>query len=343
MAQAKMIAAVVTEPNKLVFEERAIPEPKQDEVVIQVKATGLCHSDCFAMTAGFPGIKLPLVPGHEVAGVIVAVGPGHRTAGWKEGDHVGVGWLGTCCNEPVCEACTAGDFITCPKIRVTGIHNDGGYATYMVARGDSCARMPEGMDFTQAAPLCCAGVTVFNALRHNVRPAGALVAVQGIGGLGHLGIQYASKMGYRVVAVSRGNAKTELAMSLGAHHYIDSEAGDVAEALQALGGAAIVLATAFNAAAMTKLINGLARNGVLIVLGADHEPIEVTPLQLITARKSVQGHPSGTARDSQDAMAFAQLHGVKVTTKIFPFPKAKEAYDAMMAGSFRVVLDMTQE
>lgn len=335
----KYTAAVVTEKGgDFELQQHEIPTPGRDEVVIKVHACGLCHSDTFSVHGVMGGF--PIAPGHEVAGEIVAVGEGHRAASWEIGNKVGVGWFGTACNEAKCEACSAGDAICCSKGTVTGIHHNGGYQQYMVARGDACAAIPDGLDYMQAAPLMCAGVTVFNALRHNARPAGSLVAVQGIGGLGHLGIQYANKMGYTVVAISRGTAKKELALQLGAHHYIDAQAGDVSAALHGLGGAAIVLATAFNADAMSQLIDGLKRNGVMVVLGADVEKIKVSPLQLIGQRKSIRGHPSGTARDGQDAMEFANKHGVKVQVKEFPFSKVQEAYKAMVDGQFRVVMNM---
>jgi D-arabinose 1-dehydrogenase-like Zn-dependent alcohol dehydrogenase len=337
---AKTMRAVeITKPGspfKLV--ERPIPEAARGQVRIAVEACGICHSDRFVKEGHFPGVVYPRVTGHEVVGRIDALGEG--VTSWKQGQRVGVGWHGGHCG--VCEACRAGDFIVCAKGLVCGFSYDGGYAEYMVAPQEALAAVPDALDSVAAAPLLCAGVTTFNSLRNSGARAGDLVAVQAIGGLGHLGIQYARKLGFRTVAISRGEDKRALALELGAHEYIDSNKGDPAAALQKLGGARVILATAPSAQLMGKLVDGLARNGTLLVLGAAAEPIEVTPFQLIVGRKRLQGWPGGTSKDSEDTLAFSALMGVASRNEVFPLEKAQEAYERMLGNKarFRVVLQI---
>jgi D-arabinose 1-dehydrogenase-like Zn-dependent alcohol dehydrogenase len=316
--------------------EREIPNPGAGEVRIKVQACGVCHSDVLAKEGGWPGLVYPRVPGHEVCGVIDEVGAGVTT--WKKGERVGVGWHGG--QDGTCLQCRRGDFSNCENLHVTGIHLDGGYAEYMLAPITALAHMPESLDAAEAAPLMCAGVTTFNALRHSGAMPGDLVAVQGIGGLGHLGIQFAAKFGYQVAAVGRGPDNAVLAKKLGAHIYIDSAATDAAKELQKFGGARVILATAPNSKSMTDLIPGLGVNGRLLVVGASFDPIEVTPLQLITGMHSLQGWASGLPTDSEDTLRLAELTGVRPMIERYPLEKAAEAYDRMMSGKaqFRVVL-----
>jgi D-arabinose 1-dehydrogenase-like Zn-dependent alcohol dehydrogenase len=318
--------------------ERETPSPGPGEVRVRVDACGICHSDLFTKEGLFPGVSLPRVPGHEVVGHIDALGEGVR--GWKEGERVGVGWHGSHCF--VCDACREGDFILCENADITGVTRDGGYADFMVARAEALARMPESLDATEAAPLMCAGVTVYNALRHSVARPGDLVAVQGVGGLGHLAIQYAHRFGYRTVAVSGSGSKESLARELGAHHYLDASKKDPAEALTEMGGARVVLATAPSAEAMTQMLGGLGRGGQLLVVGADAEPLQVSPFALLPKRASVRGWPSGTARDSQDALEFSDLTGTRTMVETYPLEKAAEAYQRMLNNEvrFRAVLTM---
>lgn len=318
--------------------ERPIPEPGRGQVRIKVGACGICHSDALVKEGLWPGIPYPRVPGHEIAGRVDAVGPDVTL--WKPGQRVGVGWHGGHCFQ--CDPCRRGDFINCKFEKITAIHFDGGYAQYMVAPAEAVALMPDDLPADEAAPLMCAGITVFNALRNSAARAGDLVAVQGIGGLGHLGIQYARHMGFRTVAIGRGSDKQVLAKKLGAHEYIDNSAGDPAEALQKLGGADVVLATAPDAKSMSVLVNGLGANGTLIVVGAGMESLNVTPLQLIGGSKSIRGWASGTARDSQDTLAFSVISGVRPMIERYPLEKAAEAYQQMISGKarFRVVLTM---
>ena len=321
-------------PHEVV--ERPMPEPGAREVRLKVEACGICHSDSFPVEGTFPGIKYPIVPGHEVAGRIDAIGPEVTT--WRAGQRVGVGWFGGNCG--VCPSCRRGDFIHCRVGKVTGLHYDGGYADYMIAPVAALASIPDELSAAEAGPLLCAGITTFNALRNSGARAGDLVAILGIGGLGHLGVQFAAKMGFHTVAIARGKDKKELALKLGAHRYIDSQTQDVAKELTALGGAKLILATVTSAPAMTAVINGLGIDGKLLVVGASPEPIEVTPLQLIGARRSVAGWPSGTAVDSEDTMRFSALAGIKPMIESYPLEKAAEAYARMMSGKarFRVVL-----
>jgi alcohol dehydrogenase/propanol-preferring alcohol dehydrogenase len=327
----------VSEPGApLELHEREIPDPGRGEVRVKVQACGVCHSDSFPVTGHFPGISYPVVPGHEVAGVLDAIGEGVQ--GWSGGERVGVGWFGGNCG--YCDPCRRGDFIFCLNMPIPGVTADGGYADYLVCRASALARIPDDLAAADAAPLLCAGITTFNALRRAGAPAGALVAILGVGGLGHLGIQFAARLGYETVAIARGTAKEELARKLGAHHYIDSEAADVASELAALGGAALILATVTNASAMTSAIGGLGVRGKLLVVGASGDPIEVPPLMLIGGNRAIQGHASGTSMDSQDTLAFSALNGVRPMIETLPLERAGEAYDRMMAGEarFRMVI-----
>jgi D-arabinose 1-dehydrogenase-like Zn-dependent alcohol dehydrogenase len=336
---AKMRAAVVVKAGaEFQIQEREIPAPEAGQVRVRVQACGICFSDHYTKDGLWPGLVYPRVPGHEVAGVVDEVGAGVTT--WKKGQRVGIGWYGG--HDGTCEQCRRGDFALCANGKITGITYDGGYQEYMIASEQSLALMPESLDAAEAAPLLCAGITTFNSLRHSGARPGDLVAIQGIGGLGHLGIQFASKFGYRVAAVSRGKENEELAKKLGAHVYVDSAAGSPSEALQKLGGARVILATAPSGKAMSGLINGLGPGGKMVVVGASMEPIEVTPIQMIGGRKSVQGWPSGTATDSEDTLRFAQLAGVRTMVEKFPLEKVSEAYARMTSGKaqYRVVLTM---
>jgi len=336
---AKMRAAVVVKAGTdFEIQEREIPAPGPGQVRIRVQACGICFSDHYVKDGLWPGLIYPRVPGHEVAGVIDEVGAGVTT--WKRGQRVGVGWYGG--HDGTCEQCRRGDFALCANGHVTGITYDGGYQEYMIASEQSLALMPDSLDAAEAAPLLCAGITTFNSLRHSGAGPGDLVAIQGIGGLGHLGIQFASKFGYRVAAVSRGKENEQLARKLGAHIYVDSAAGSPAEALQKLGGARVILATAPSGKSMSGLINGLGPGGKMVVVGASMEPIEVLPIQLIGGRKSIQGWPSGTATDSEDTLRFAQLTGVRTMIEKFPLEKVSQAYARMTSGKaqYRVVLTM---
>jgi 2-desacetyl-2-hydroxyethyl bacteriochlorophyllide A dehydrogenase len=316
--------------------ERDVPEPSEGHVLVKVQACGICHSDSLTKEGQWPGIQYPRVPGHEIAGVIEKLGA--DVEGWTAGQRVGVGWHGGHCGH--CENCRHGDFVLCENGRVPGISYDGGYAQYMVAPQEALARIPDDLSDIDAAPLLCAGITTFNALRHSGARAGDVVAILGVGGLGHLGVQFAHKMGFVTAAVARGKDKAPLAKQLGAHHYIDSESQNVAEALMALGGARVILATATSGNAMSAAIGGLGVNGKMIMVGLSGEPVEVPIAQFIMRRNSVMGWPSGTAADSQETLAFSALSGVKPMTETFPLSRAAEAYDRMMSGKarFRVVL-----
>jgi len=316
--------------------QRDIPEPPHGHVLVKVEACGICHSDALTMEGHWPGLQYPRVPGHEIAGVIEKLGPG--VEGWQTGQRIGVGWHGGHCGH--CENCRHGDFVLCKSAQVPGISYDGGYAEYMVAPQEALARIPDDLSDVEAAPLLCAGITTFNSLRNSGARAGDVVAILGVGGLGHLGVQFAQKMGFVTVAIARGQDKAKLAKDLGAHHYIDSSSQNVAEALQALGGARVILATASSGKAMNAAIGGLGVNGKLIMLGVSEEPVEVPVVQFIMGRNSVQGWPSGTAADSQETLAFSALSGVKPMTEEYPLSRAAEAYERMMSGKarFRVVL-----
>ena len=319
--------------------EREIPEPGRGEVRVRVEACGICHSDMFTKEGAFPGIQYPRVPGHEVAGTIDAVGEGVER--WEIGRRVGVGWHGWHCGG--CPSCKQGDFVTCAYQRVSGIAFDGGYADYMIAPVEALAAIPDALSAVEAAPLLCAGVTTYNALRNSGARAGDVVAIQGVGGLGHLAIQYAARMGFHTVALSRGSDKKALALELGAATYIDTEAQDPCAALQAIGGARVILATAPSAKLMSAIIEGLGVNGKLIVVGADPKPIEVSPLQLLPGRRSISGHPSGAPVDSEDTMRFSGLKAIRAQVETYPLEQAAQAYARMMANEarFRVVLTMT--
>ncbi len=316
--------------------ERQIPEPGAGSVRIKVQACGICHSDSFTKEGLFPGIQYPRVPGHEVAGIIDAVGNG--VAGWTPGQRVGVGWYGGHCGH--CDSCRSGDFITCGSGQVPGVTFDGGYADYMIASAEALAAIPDELSAVEAGPLLCAGITTYNSLRNSGARPGDLVAVLGVGGLGHLGVQFAAKMGFRTVAIARGKDKEPLARKLGARHYIDSQAQDPAAELVKLGGARIIIATVTNSKAMGAVLGGLGINGKLIILGAAVEPIDVPPLLLLSGRRSIAGWPSGTSMDSQDTLAFSALTGVRSMNEVFPLARGAEAYELMMSGNarFRVVL-----
>ena len=329
---------VRTAKQPLVSEDRDVPKPGRGEVRIRVHACGVCHSDQFTTDGLWPGLQLPRIPGHEVAGTIDAVGEG--VDGFAAGDRVGVGWHGG--HDGTCRACMRGKFLHCRAGRVTGISFDGGYAEYLVAPAVAVARLPEGMPFAEAAPLLCAGVTTFNALRNVGARAGGLVAVLGLGGLGHLGVQYARAMGFEVVAIARGAEKGGFAKQLGAHHYVDSEAEDAAAALTARGGADVILATAPSAKAISAMVPGLGAAGCLLIVAAPFEPITVMAPDLIGRDARVQGWSSGTALDSTEAMAFAQRTGVKAMIETFPLADANAALDRMITAKarFRAVLEV---
>jgi D-arabinose 1-dehydrogenase-like Zn-dependent alcohol dehydrogenase len=318
--------------------EREIPIPGPGQVRIKVEACGICHSDVLTKEGLWPGIQYPRVPGHEVAGLIDELGAGVST--WKPGQRVGVGWHGG--HDNTCLECRRGDFGNCRNLKVSGISYDGGYQQYMVAPIEALAAIPEGLSDAEAAPLLCAGITTYNALRHSGALPGDLVAVQGVGGLGHLGIQFANKFGYRVAAVGRGPENAALTKKLGASLYIDSAATKAAQELQKLGGAKVILATAPSSKAMSELFDGLGPHGKLMVIGAEFEPIEVRPLQLINGSRTIQGWASGTPTDSEDTLRFAELSGVRPMIETFPLERAGEAYARMMSGKaqFRVVLTM---
>ena len=318
--------------------ERGIPEPGPKQVRVKVEACGICHSDVLVTEGLWPGIKYPRVPGHEIAGRIDAIGSGVRA--WSLGQRVGVGWHGGHCF--TCEHCRRGDFAMCVNRKVTGIDFDGGYAEYMIAGEEVLAAIPEELPAEEAGPFMCAGVTVFNALRNSGARAGDVVAVHGIGGLGHLGVQYARQMGFKTVALGRGKDKEALAKKLGAHHYIDSGSADAAAELQKLGGARVILATAPNAKAISPLIDGLAVDGTLLVPAAPSEPLTVSVMPLIMGRRSVAGWYSGTARDSQDTLEFSALNGVHPMIEKYPLNRVADAFEQMHSGKvrFRVVLTM---
>ena len=334
-----MKAAQVSKPGgNFEIVERPIPEPGRTQVRIKVEACGVCHSDAIVKVTGFPGLQYPRVPGHEIAGRIDAVGA--DVTQWKPGQRVGVGWHGGHCF--TCDPCRRGQFILCKFEKITGLSYDGGYAEYVVVPAEAVAAMPDDLPADEAAPLLCAGIAVFNAMRHAGATAGDLVAVQGIGGLGHLGIQYARQMGFRTVAIGRGGDKEALARKLGAHHYIDTATAAAAPALQAFGGARVILATAPDSKAISDLIDGLEPGGKLVIVGVGPDPFAVRPLQIVLTRRNIQGWPSGTAKDSEDTLEFSLLSGVRAMIERYPLEKAAEAFDQMMSGRarFRVVLTM---
>src|SRR5271169_2661834 len=318
--------------------EREIPKPGAGHALIKVLACGVCHSDVLTKEGLWPGIQYPRVPGHEVAGVIEELGAG--VSEWKMGQRVGVGWHGG--QDGTCRSCRRGDFRNCENLKIAGISYDGGYQQYMVAPVEALVAIPDTLRDVEAAPLLCAGITTYNALRHSGAMPGDLVAVLGIGGLGHLGIQFANKFGYKVAAIGRGPQNAALAKKLGASVYIDNQVTNAAEALQKLGGAQVILATAPSSKAMSELINGLGPNGKLMVIGATFDPIEVTPVQLISGSKTIQGWAAGTPADSDDTLRFAELSGVRPMIETYPLEKVAEAYARMLSGNaqFRVVLTM---
>jgi D-arabinose 1-dehydrogenase-like Zn-dependent alcohol dehydrogenase len=318
--------------------EEQMREPARRSVRIKVQACGVCHSDVVTKEGIFPGIIYPRAPGHEIAGVIDAAG--EDADPWKAGDRVGVGWHGGHCGK--CESCRRGDFITCVKLQIPGISYDGGYSEFVIAPVEALARIPNELTPEEAAPLMCAGVTTFNALRNSGARPGDLVAVQGIGGLGHLGVQFASKFGFQTVAIGRGAEKKALALKLGARAYIDSGSQDVAKELVGLGGARAILATAPDGKAMGSLIDGLGAGGKLVIVGASPDPFAVSSFQLILTRKSIVGWPSGTSIDSEDTLRFAAASGVRPMIETFPLERAADGYDRMMSGKvrFRSVLKM---
>lgn len=319
--------------------ERPVPQPGRGQVRIKVEACGVCHSDVLVKEGHWPGIQYPRVPGHEIAGRIDAVG--QDVSQWKPGQRVGVGWHGGHCF--VCDACRRGDFINCKVEKITAIHFDGGYAEYMIANAEAVASMPDDLPADEAAPLLCAGITVYNALRNSGARSGDLVAVQGIGGLGHLGIQYARQMGFHTVAIGRGGDKQALARKLGAHAYLDTNAAPPAEALQKMNGAQVILATAPDSKSMSSLVGGLKPRGTLMVVGAGMEALSVTPAQLIFGSKNIRGWASGASIDWEDTLQFSALTGVRPMIERYPLEKAAEAYNQMMSGRarFRVVLTMS--
>ncbi len=315
--------------------EREVPTPGPRQIRIKVEACGMCHSDVFVKSGAFPGLVLPRVPGHEIAGRVDAIGP--DVTAFRAGDRVGVGWHGGSCFE--CDACRRGQFINCTHAKTTGISFDGGYAEYVVVPMDAAARIPDALDAASAGPLLCAGVTTYNALRNSGARPGDTVAVQGIGGLGHLGIQYAARMGFRVLALSSGGDKEALARELGAHEYVDSAKTPAAEALQKLGGADLVLATAPHSAAIAGTVGGLKSRGKLLIVAAPHEPLQISAFALLSG-KSVSGWPSGSAIDSEDTMRFSALTGVRPRIERFKLEQAEEAFAKMMENKvrFRAVL-----
>lgn len=317
---------------------RDIPDPGPSQVRIKVAACGICHSDAFVKDGVFPGLSYPRVPGHEVIGTIDAIGD--AVDHWQSGQRVGVGWHGGHCF--ACDSCRAGDFVTCDNVQIAGISYDGGYGQYMIAPAEALVAIPETLSSVEAAPLLCAGVTTYNGMRHTGAVAGDVVAIQGIGGLGHLAVQYAHAMGFHTVALSRGTDKKELAFELGADTYIDTEAEDAVEALGKLGGARVIVATAPNPKLMSSVIDGLGVNGQLLVLGASAEPIEVAPFQLIMARRSVVGHPSGRPHDSEDTLNFSALRDIATRIETYPLSDVNTAYQRMINNEarFRVVLTM---
>jgi alcohol dehydrogenase/propanol-preferring alcohol dehydrogenase len=338
---AKMRAVeVARKGGSLELVEREIPTPGRNAVRIKVEACGVCHSDSGVVSGSFPGVEYPRVPGHEVAGIIDALGAG--VTAWKVGQRVGVGWSGG--YDGTCEQCRRGDFFACKSNLITGVTLDGGYAEYMISPESALARMPAELSPTEAGPLLCAGLTTYNALRNCQLRGGDLVAIHGIGGLGHLAVQYAAKMGFRTVAVARGQDKEPLARKLGAWAYLDATSVDPAKALAKWGGARAILETITSGKAMSEMVPGLAVGGRLVVIGVSNDPLAVAPWELIAGRRSVHGWSAGTSIDSEDTLAFSVLSGVHSMNEVFPLARAREAYERMMSGSarFRVVLQVAQ-
>jgi D-arabinose 1-dehydrogenase-like Zn-dependent alcohol dehydrogenase len=335
----KMKAAQITKPGgDFELVERDIPEPGPGQVRVKVEACGICHSDVLVKDGLWPGLRYPRIPGHEIAGTIDAIGNG--VTSWKKGQRVGIGWHGG--HDFVCDECRRGDFAMCVNRKVTGIDSDGGYAEHMIARAEALALIPDQLPAEEVGPFMCAGVTVYNALRNSGARIGDVVAVQGIGGLGHLGVQYARRMGFQTVALGRGKDKEPLAKKLGAHHYIASDVVDPVAELQKLGGARVILATAPNAKAISAVVDGLGVNGNLVIPAAPADPLTVSVMPLIMGRRSVSGTYSGTARDSQDTLEFSALSGVHPMIEKYPLDHVAEAYEQMHSGKvrFRVVLTM---
>lgn len=333
------VAQVATADGAFELVEREAPRPGPRHVRIAVEACGICHSDALFVSGGLPGVTFPVVPGHEIAGRVEELGEDTQAWGYQVGDRVAVGWFGGSCGH--CTPCRQGDFIVCVNLQVPGWTYDGGFADQVVAPVDALARIPEALSASDAGPLACAGVTTFNGLRRSSAQPGDRVAVLGIGGLGHLGVQYAVAMGFETIAIARGAEKADFAKQLGAHHYVDSTSGTpVAESLQSLGGAHVVLATAGNSEAITATADGLAPRGELVVIGADTAPLGINPAQLLLAGRVVRGHPSGTSQDVEDTMAFSALHSIRPMTETVPLTEADEAYQKMLAGRarFRMVL-----
>jgi D-arabinose 1-dehydrogenase-like Zn-dependent alcohol dehydrogenase len=332
IATASMKAAQVGKKGgALEIVQRDIPQPGHGEVRIEVKACGICHSDVLTKEGLWPGVQYPRSPGHEVAGVIDAVGP--AVTNWSKGKRVGLGWTGAFCGQ--CIPCRNGEFVYCQNLGVPGIHFDGGYSHFVIAPANALAAIPDALSFEEAAPILCAGVTTFNALRSSSARAGDLVAIQGIGGLGHLGVQFANKMGFKVAAISRGKDKEAFAKKLGAHVYVDADQGDPAAQLMAMGGAKVILATAPNSKAMSGLINGLSFQGELMVVGAAPEPIEVSPFQLIPLGRSIRGWASGSPIDSEEALNFCAVTGVRPIIETYPIDKAGEALERTLSNKVR--------
>ncbi|MFF9208859.1 MULTISPECIES: alcohol dehydrogenase catalytic domain-containing protein [unclassified Streptomyces] len=338
------VAQVTSPGGSFEIARREVPAPGPGHVRIAVEACGVCHSDANFVQGRLPGVSFPNVAGHEVAGHIEELGEGAHERGWKVGDRVAVGWFGGSCGH--CIRCRQGDFIVCDNLKVPGWAYDGGFADEMIAPVDALARIPDDLAATDAGPMACAGVTTFNGLRRSPAEPGDLVAVLGLGGLGHLGVQYAVAMGFETVGIARGAEKAEAAKRLGAHHYIDST-GDVpvAQALQALGGARTVLATAGNSAAISATVEGLAPRGELVIIGADPSPMSIAPAQLLLSGRVVRGHPSGTSQDVEDTMAFSVLHGIRPVIETAPLDQAGEAFQKMLSGAarFRMVLTPSRD
>ena len=335
----KMKAAQISKPGgNFEIVEREIPQPGPGQVRVKVEACGICHSDALVKEGLWPGLQYPRVPGHEIAGRVDTLGEG--VTNWKKGDRIGVGWHGG--HDFVCDPCRRGDFAMCAQRKITGIDFDGGYAEYMIAPAAALAAIPDEVSAEEAGPFMCAGVTVFNALRHSGARAGDVVAVQGIGGLGHLGVQYARRMGFKTVALGRGKDKEPLARKLGAHHYIDGEAVDTVAELQKLGGAKVILATAPSAKAISSVVEGLGIDGKMLIPAAPGDPLGIGVLPLIMARRQIAGWYSGTARDSQDTLEFSAMSDVHPMIEKYPLSQVAEAYEQMESGKvrFRVVLTM---
>ncbi|MGQ5633494.1 MULTISPECIES: alcohol dehydrogenase [unclassified Streptomyces] len=333
------VAQVTTAGGPFELVEREVPQPGPRQVRIAVEACGICHSDTMFVNAGLPGVTFPVVPGHEIAGRVDALGEETQDWGYQVGDRVAVGWFGGSCGH--CTSCRKGDFITCANLKVPGWAYDGGFGEKVIAPVDALARIPDALSAGDAGPMACAGVTTYNGLRRSSAHPGDLVAVLGIGGLGHLGVQYAAAMGFETVAIARGAEKADFAKQLGAHHYVDSTSGTpVGEALRSLGGASVVLATAGNSQAIAATVDGLAPRGELVAIGADPEPLGISPVQLLMSGRVVRGHPSGTSQDVQDTMEFSALHNIRPMTETVPLDDAQAAYQKMLSGAarFRMVL-----